>query len=230
MWSDNLPSPVQKYFQKVLPPHFPLIKQAICSQEGQARTSLHSKRWMPFTANQLVEPVATSFKWSADIRLIPFIHLKVVDSFQQGFGRSHVGVGPFVLDAAGDTPQMNLGSMHRYLAEAVWYPTALLPQSGVKWEPVNDQRARASLSYQGQSVELDFIFDEHHLVSGIFTSVRWGKFGKEFKLTPWEGHFREYKKHQGFLIPEYGEVGWYEGSSWEKVWWGRIKDLQFIFE
>lgn len=229
MWSDTLPTPVQKYFQKVLPPNFPFIKEAVCSQEGQLRTSLQSKRWMPFTANQIVEPVATSFKWSADIKLIPFLHLKVVDSFQQGFGRSQVGIGPLILDSAGDNLEMNLGSMHRFLAEAVWYPTALLPQSGVKWEATDDKRARASLSYQSQSVELEFIFDDQSFVSGIFTKGRWGKFGKEFKLAPWEGHFREYKKHQGFLIPEYGEVGWYEESRWEKVWWGRIKDLQFTF-
>ncbi|WP_425532220.1 DUF6920 family protein [Aromatoleum anaerobium] len=29
-----------------------------------------------------------------------------------------------------DKPELNSGSLHRYLAEAVWYPTALLPSAG----------------------------------------------------------------------------------------------------
>src|SRR5688572_7450692 len=43
------------------------------------------------------------------------------------YGSGHVGLlSAFAVSAAAATPEMNSGSLHRYLAEAVWYPTALL--------------------------------------------------------------------------------------------------------
>ena len=43
---------------------------------------------------------------------------------------------------------VNLEEGLRYLAEAVWMPSALLPSNGVAWEAVDDLHARASLTYQ----------------------------------------------------------------------------------
>jgi hypothetical protein len=38
---------------------------------------------------------------------------------------------------------MDEGELSRYLAEAPWYPTALLPAAGIEWEPVDDSAARS---------------------------------------------------------------------------------------
>ena len=43
-------------------------------------------------------------------------------------------------------PELAHGELMRYLAEAPWYPTALLPGQGVRWEPIDDVSARASLT------------------------------------------------------------------------------------
>src|SRR5690606_36959427 len=45
-----------------------------------------------------------------------------------------------IAEAAG-RPELDASALHRYLAESVWFPSALLPQSGVTWTPLDDRRA-----------------------------------------------------------------------------------------
>ena len=45
-----------------------------------------------------------------------------------------------LLGALGEVAQ---GELMRFFAEAAWYPTALLPSQGVRWQAVDDTSARA---------------------------------------------------------------------------------------
>ena len=44
-----------------------------------------------------------------------------------------------------DEEEMARGELMRFLAEAAWYPTALLPSQGVQWEGIDDSSAKATL-------------------------------------------------------------------------------------
>jgi hypothetical protein len=45
------------------------------------------------------------------------------------------------------TPEPAQVELMRYLAKAVWYPTALLPRQGVRWDLIDEATARASLTF-----------------------------------------------------------------------------------
>ena len=51
----------------------------------------------------------------------------------------------------------------RYLAEAVWYPTALFPGQGVQWKAVNDSSAFGTLTDGDVSITLLFTFGKDGL-------------------------------------------------------------------
>jgi hypothetical protein len=55
-----------------------------------------------------------------------------------------------------DRPDLAAGELHRYLSEAVWFPTVLLPGQGIAWEAIDNTTARAKLSHAGISVSLEF--------------------------------------------------------------------------
>ena len=122
---------------------------------------------------------------------------------------------------------MNSGALHRYLAEAVWYPTALLPSAALSWEPIGSNKARATLTDHNSSVALEFGFNSDDEVASIYTPGRWGLFGKEYRQTAWEGHFSEYAERDGVLVPGAGEVGWYVKQEWQAVWKGRLLEAQY---
>jgi hypothetical protein len=178
---------------------------------------------MRFEAEHTVVPPATGFVWNARVRVAPLVHIRVLDSLVEGKGTGQVSLlSAFAVSAAADTPEINSGSLHRYLAEAVWYPLALLPSPQLKWTALDSTRALATVTNHGVTVSLEFRFSETGEVRSIYTPGRWGAFAEGYRQVPWEGHFRDYREREGFLVPSEGDVGWYVGNKWHAVWRGSI--------
>ena len=43
------------------------------------------------------------------------------------------------------TPELNAGALQRFLGEAIWVPTALLPSPRITWTARDDRSARSTL-------------------------------------------------------------------------------------
>jgi hypothetical protein len=225
----DLPDPVQRYFEHVLAAAQRPVRSVHMAQAGTLRTGTGSRRWLEFRARHEVHPASRSFAWNAAVRVLPLVTLRVQDSYARGVGSGRIGLAGLTLASDQDRPELNAGSLHRYLAEAVWYPTALLPQAGVNWTALDRRRARATLSDAGLTVSLEFRFDDDGLVSGIYTPERWYRAGRGYHRVPWEGRFEGYRRHQGLLVPTHGEVGWHRDGRLETVWKGDILSLDYEF-
>ena len=44
---------------------------------------------------------------------------------------------------------------------------------------------------------------------------------------PWEGHFRNYRQQDGFLVPMEGDVGWYIDDEWRAVGRAPLSTTQY---
>jgi hypothetical protein len=218
----DLPPPVARYLRLALPsPKH--IQEVHIRQTGTLRTDAASERWMAFDAEHVVVPPATGFVWNARVRVAPLVHVRVRDALVDGRGSGQVSlmsVFPISADAGGI--EMNSGSLHRYLAEAVWYPEALLPSPALKWTHIDPTRALATVTSHGVTVSLEFRFAETGEVTGIYTPARWGTFRGGYRQAPWEGHFRDYRERDGVVVPAEGEVGWYIDDEWRAVWKGVV--------
>jgi hypothetical protein len=197
-------------------------------QRGVLRTDTTSQRWMRFDAEQLAAPGAIGFVWDARVAVAPLLHVRVRDAYVEGTGAGHVSMlSAFRIASATDTPEMNSGSLHRFLAEAVWCPVALLPGPSLRWSPIDASRALATLTDHGTSVSLEFRFAEAGEVTGVYTPARWGTFGGAYEQRPWEGHFRDYACINGVRVPTEGDVGWYVDGEWRAAWEGTILEFDF---
>lgn len=226
----KLPPPVARYFKRVLMEGQNLICSAKIHQSGELRTSTMSKNWSSFTAIQTVVPPVHGFVWNAKVRMPLGTHVRVRDAYNAGVGSGQVSLlSAFVVDSEVGTPELNSGALHRYLAEAVWFPTALLPQSGVGWTPIDDRTALATLTVGETTVSLEFRFNEVGEVSSIYSAGRYGRFGGAYKQVPWEGHFRDYRAQAGMRVPSYGKVGWYIDRRLEIVWKGNLVAARYGF-
>jgi len=226
----ELPAPVALYFRHVLKDGQQIIKVAWMRQTGVLRTSTISNSWPSFTANQVVVPGAPGLVWNAKVAMPLGTHVMVLDSYNCGTGSGRVSLlSALVVASESGAPELNSGALHRYLAEGVWYPTALLPQSGVRWTTINDRAALATLTDRGTTVSLEFRFNESGEVTSIYSSGRFGRFDGGYKQVPWEGHFRNYEVRSGMRVPTYGEVGWYDAGGLQVVWKGNLIDVQYEF-
>jgi hypothetical protein len=218
---DEAPAPVARYLRWALPPGY-AIHAVRMSQTGTLRTGVYGRRWLKFEAEHIAAPEQAGFLWDARVEIAPFLHLRVRDALLEGKGSGQsilLSVLPLATDE--DTPEMNAGSLHRFLAEAPWYPTALLPGARLHWSPIGERRALATITAHGVSVSLEFRFAETGEITGIYTPARWAHFGKSYRQLPWEGRFRDYRKRDGIFVPGEAEVGWYVEGEWRAVWRGR---------
>ena len=114
---------------------------------------------VPFTSRQLYSTAPRGFVWDASIQFLPLLPFRVRDSYQDGAGRM-VGTVAGVVTVVNQqgTPGMGEASLLRYLAEAAWFPTALLPSEGVQWTAVDDRTARATLTDRNHTVTMEVYF------------------------------------------------------------------------
>src|SRR5690606_27847609 len=108
-------------------------------------------------------------------------------------------------------------------AEAVWFPTALLPGAGVTWEAIDDDSARAILADSGVQVSMTVDFESTGEISRI-AALRHRDVDGVPVVTPWEGRFWSYVERAGMMVPQIGEVGWIIAGEWQPYWRGRIVD------
>ena len=72
--------------------------------------------------------------------------------------------------------EIDQSALVRYLSEAVYFPTALLPSRTLRWEPLNDDSARATLVHGGLCVSAVFYFNARGQIIRLTTAdrPRWG--------------------------------------------------------
>ncbi len=170
---EDLPIPVQRFFQTVLKDGQPIVAAVKFSQQGQFNTSQTEAKWSQFTATQVVITQRLGFDWDARIQMAPGLNTFVHDSYLLGEGNLQASLlGLFTLANMRNTPELNQGELLRFLAEAAWYPTALLPSQGVRWEAIDETSARATLT-DGATISLVFQFNAEGAIATFRAEARY---------------------------------------------------------
>jgi len=205
----DLPAPVRRYFELALTGGQPIVRSIDLAMRGSFNMSLDAPQWKPFTSTQRVVTHRPGFVWNARIMLFPMVPARVHDAYVAGEGLlrpSLLGLVP--LGEVRGTGEIARGELMRWLAEAVWYPTALLPSQGVDWQAVDATSAQASLADGPITLTMLFRFGDDGFVSGIRVEARGAVVGGQTVMMPWEGRFHDYRAVDGMMIPFHGEVAW----------------------
>jgi hypothetical protein len=224
---EGLPDPVQRFFKTVLQDGQAIVAAVKLSQQGEFNLNETKAKWNPFTATQLVTTQRLGFDWDARIQVAPGLNAFVHDTYLLGEGSLHASLlGLFTVAKMHGTPENNQGELLRFFAEATWYPTALLPSQGVRWEAIDDTSARATLTDGATTVSLVFQFNAEGAIATMRAEARYRD-----KLTamPWGGRFWEYSVHNGMLIPLEGEVGWVYPEGTRLYFKGRVTEINYEF-
>jgi hypothetical protein len=224
---EGLPAPVQRFFRTVLKDGQEIVAAVKLSQQGQFNLNELEDKWNPFTATQIVITQRLGFDWDARIQMAPGLNAFVHDTYLLGEGNLHASLlGLFTLANMRTTPELNQGELLRFFAEALWYPTALLPSQGVRWEPIDDNSARATLTDAATTVSAVFQFNADGTISTFRAEARYRD-----KLTamPWGGSFRDYAVRDGMLIPLEGEVGWEYPEGTRLYFKGKTTEISYEF-
>jgi hypothetical protein len=222
-----LPAPVARYFRFVLKVGQPVIRTARIRHAGEF--NLNGK-WIPFESIQHFSSAPPAFVWDAVMRMYGLVNVRVRDAYlnNRGMMRGEI-LSLFPVVDAHDDARLDAGALQRYLAEAVWQPTALLPSENLRWSAIDDHRALATLTDAGTTVSLEFSFNESGEVAGIFAPARFREVNGRYEPTPWAGRFRNYEQRNGMMIPIEGEVEWRLPTGDAPYWRGQVVDASYDF-
>ncbi len=212
----GLPPPVARYFRRVLHHGQPIITSARITWEGQFNMGRPGRdNWRPFTAVQEFVPGAPGFVWIARVRMLPGVPVYVRDSFIDGRGSMRGAVwGLIPVVSAEGTPMLASAALQRYLGEAAWLPTALLPRQGVTWTPIDDARALATISASGTTVLLEFRFDAEGRNVSVYAPDRFYDDGSGARVArPWEARNSQFGERSGVTVATESLVEWHLPSG-----------------
>lgn len=225
---EGLPDPVARHLRLVLPLDTPLIRAADVVHEGTFNVSQEGKQWRPFTSRQRVVTGRPGFVWNGRVSMAPGLAVHVHDAYVDGEGILEPAIlGLFTLVNLRDRGEVARGELMRYMAEAAWYPTALLPSQGMQWEPIDANSARATLVDGDVRLTMTFHFGADGLIETIRAEDRGRTVGDRIIPTPWEGRMFDYQRRDGLLVPIQGEVAWLTPQGRLPYWRGRITDIRY---
>lgn len=225
---DGLPAPVQRYLRAALSEGTPIVAAATIRHTGSFNMSEAAEQWVPFGSIQHVITRRPGFVWDARVRMVHGIAVHVHDAYVAGVGETHPAVlGLWSIGRLRDTESLANAALMRFLAEAAWYPTALLPSQGVRWRAIDEQSADATLNDGPQSVTLRFRFGGDGLIESIRAEARGRMVGGKLVPTPWEGRWFDYRLQDGMRVPVRGEVGWMLPGGVHPYWCGTIRSIEY---
>lgn len=163
-------------------------------------------RWMPVEAEQYFTSENPGFIWSATIKAAPFIHIAGRDKYMNGKGNMLIKPMSLFTIADSQGEEIDQGTLLRYLAETMWFPSAAL-NDYIKWEKIDKNKVKATMTYGDVSTSGVFTINQIGEVTK-FKAERYGEFDGEFSLETWSIPVSDYKEFEGIKVPSKGKVTW----------------------
>lgn len=200
----DLPEPARRYFNFMILPGAPLTPSVEIQMIGQIGLGNKDKpNYQPMRARQILSPpfgliwdvssgaisgsdgIEPKRSWTRFwlFGFIPIVRANGQDHFRSAFGR--------VVSEA-----------------AFWAPASLLPGSFVRWEPIDENSARAVVEFQDQSQAVDITVDHEGAPVKVLIQ-RWSNQNRDrvFREQPFGGYPSNYHEFEGFRLPTEVEGG-----------------------
>ncbi len=206
----DLPEPARRYLRHAIAPGTPLAPFVRLRMDGTMRPTPDGAP-LDLTADEVLAP-RHGFVWTARARMAG-LPVRVRDHYAEGRGgvRVHL-LGLVPIPFPSEPEDIARSSRGRLIGEAVWCPAALVG-AGVTWEALDADRARFTLTVDGEAVAVTLRI----AASGALREVtldRWGDVGvDQFQPIPYGFAVEEERTFGGVTIPTRIRGGWWYGTA-----------------
>jgi hypothetical protein len=209
----GLPDPVQRWLRWARIVGKPYPATVLLKQEGRFRRA-EGANWMPFRAEEYFTTDPPGFVWKTMMQMFPLVSIDGRDRYVDGRGSIQMrvlGLIP-VADAAG--PEIDQGSLLRYLNETMWFPAATLGPY-ISWEAIDANSARATMSYGGVTASATFFIDDEGKPIDMVAERQDLTHGRR---EIWSTPISDYGEFAGVRMPVAGQGVWrYEGGDFPYI-------------
>lgn len=220
----GLPDNVQRWLKKSDVLGTERINSVRLKQKASMRLE-RGKSWMPVNAEQYFTVGEPGFIWKARIKTGSFMHIVGRDKYYQGDGNMLIKFMSMITISDSSGPKMDQGTLLRYLAETVWFPTAVL-EDYIEWKELDSRSAEATMIYGDTTASGTFEFNEDGEVVR-FEADRYRELGGSYSKERWIIDIEEHGKMNGVKIPIKGRITW-KLDSGDFTWFNfDITDIEY---
>jgi hypothetical protein len=179
------------------------------------------------TAAQTIAVRTPALMFAATTPIAPGLWARAYDFFADGKMEMRAKIlSTLTVVNESATPALNRTSLRRWLLESPLYPMALAPGGPVRWEAIDDMRARAIVSGFGLEAAMVATFRP----DGSLASFEAEEDGD--LMTPYHGSGEratrdDYRLVAGMMIPHAFEISRAAGGKAYPFWKGRIVSIAF---
>ncbi|MBC8155627.1 MAG: hypothetical protein H7Z72_22290 [Bacteroidetes bacterium] len=181
-------------FRHVLKPGQPYLRTVRLRHDGDFKTDLE-KDWAAITSDEYFLADKPGYIWIGTTAWFT-----AQDQYVAGQGSLTVRLLGTLPIVQGSGPAYNQGELLRWLAEAAWFPTSLLPGGRVVWSPVDDHSAMLTLTDHGLTVSCLMSFNENDEL--VRCQAQRQSDATHFQA--WVCRLFDYREIHGLLVPTQG--------------------------
>lgn len=200
----TLPTPVARWLTRAGVIGRPAARAVRVEQRGRMRSGV-GKPFAPVVAEQYYAIDEPGFVWAVRLSL-KGVPIAGRDAYLGGHGRMLIAAGGLVpvVDATG--PQIDQGTLLRFLGEMVWFPSAALAPY-LRWQAIDDTTAEVTMTWREVSASGRFTIDGEGRVTG-FAAKRYFGSGERARLEDWWVPMTAWARFDGVEVPVRGSVIW----------------------
>jgi hypothetical protein len=208
----HLPEPVQRYLRYTGIIGRQRVACVRLKQTGAMRPKPDGK-WFPLKAEEYFMVDNPGFVWKGCMAVAPLLSVTVQDMYLNGEGNMHVKLMSAINIVNAKGKEMDEASLMRYFNEMQWFPSSLVSDN-VKWEAIDANSARATLTDRGMTVSAIFCFDKDGKITNIIAERGRSTDGGKVVRTKWSTPISEYGTYgNGLRLPSKGEAIWHLDSG-----------------
>jgi hypothetical protein len=182
-----------------------LVRGIRAAQRGEIRSSADA-RWIPFTAEEVVDATRSAFSWDARVGGNALTSVVVTDAYENGHGRLVVKKGPLTLTKMVG-PDVDRGELQRYLGYVSYCPPMLLNHPTLEWTAIGPFSLRLQDRQDPGGTSVDVEIDETGRPV-VTRAQRPMTTGKRVTIQPWSAAGGDEREYEGLRIATHLEASW----------------------
>jgi hypothetical protein len=219
-----LPAPVARWLTASGVIDRPRVRTVHLRQRGGLRTA-PDQAFMPAEAEQVFTTDEPGFVWSVRVTMGRLVPVAGRDQYLGGRGRMRISALSLIPLVNASGAEIDQGTLLRFLGEMVWFPSAALAPY-VRWDPVDDHSAWATMIYRGVTASALFRFDDRGRMVQL-TAKRYQGGGAGARLEDWAVIAHAWTEMSGVVVPSKGVVSWRTaGRAFDYYRW-EITDIAY---
>ena len=205
---DNQPVLLKNFFTAVIKDSSKAPNFITLSQSGEMKTEEKSN-WLKVKAREVFTTSTPELLWDGEIGNSKFFWVEIIDSYLKHKGKSLVKINSSLTIGDSKGIEIDKSNLFKYLSEAVFFPTSLLPNPNLHWHILDTNSAEIKFTDSNTSVVAKFFFNKNGTINKIETLDKFLSKNSSFKESLFTVYFYKYRwVNNAFFIPTYFEVEW----------------------